>query len=242
MAGDVFCAPEAQTESGIYSPASCGTMVKAARLAQSAGVRRSCRHRGVFCRLPCPAPQNKAQPDPRHASGRSRQSASAGIAKRMPQRMCVIPPIWASALFRRQTAQEQISDESEHQHDPGGDHVCPIKNLRPGDENFRRPVRAADNADGRKAAQIRDGFQKPGQQRKHRRAKADEPQRAFAERVARQLRGKLCRGLLCGPSAAKISASVCPASRRSLIELRRSSITRSFICPDSGSRRRTARR
>lgn len=115
----------------------------------------------------------------------------------MPQRMCVIPPIWASALFRRQTAQEQISDESEHQHDPGGDHVCPIKNLRPGDENFRRPVRAADNADGRKAAQIRDGFQKPGQQRKHRRAKADEPQRAFAERVARQLRGKLCRGLLC---------------------------------------------
>ena len=26
---------------------------------------------------------------------------------------------------------------------------------------------------------------------------ADEPQRAFAERVARQLRGKLCRGLLC---------------------------------------------
>ena len=73
----------------------------------------------------------------------------------------------------------------------------PLKNLRPGDENFRRPVRAADNADGRKAAQIRDGFQKPGQQRKHRRAKADEPQRAFAERVARQLRGKLCRGLLC---------------------------------------------
>lgn len=54
------------------------------------------------------------------------------------------------------------------------------------------PSAPADNADGRKAAQIRDGFQKPGQQRKHRRAKADEPQRAFAERVARQLRGKLC--------------------------------------------------
>ena len=45
-----------------------------------------------FCRLPCPAPQNKAQPDPRHASGRSRQSAAAGIARRMPRRMCVIPP------------------------------------------------------------------------------------------------------------------------------------------------------
>lgn len=37
-------------------------------------------HGGDFCRLPCPAPQNKAQPDPRHASGRSRQSAAAGIA------------------------------------------------------------------------------------------------------------------------------------------------------------------
>lgn len=156
--------------------------------------------------------------------------------------MCVIPPIWASALFRRQTAQEQISDESEHQHDSGGDHVCPIKNLRPGDENFRRPVRAADNADGRKAAQIRDGFQKPGQQRKHRRAKADEPQRAFAERVARQLRGKLCRGLLCRAKRGKDLRIRLPASRRSLIELRRSSITRSFICPDSDSRRRTARR
>lgn len=28
-------------------------------------------HGGDFCRLPCPAPQNKAQPDPRHASGPS---------------------------------------------------------------------------------------------------------------------------------------------------------------------------
>lgn len=53
MAGDVFCAPEAQTKSGIYSPASCGTMVKAARLAQSAGVRRSCRHRGNDPRPDC---------------------------------------------------------------------------------------------------------------------------------------------------------------------------------------------
>ena len=35
----------------------------------------------------------------------ARQSAAAGIAGRMPGRMCVIPPIWASALFRRQTAQ-----------------------------------------------------------------------------------------------------------------------------------------
>ena len=26
----------------------------------------------------------------------------------MPRRMCVIPPIWASALFRRQTAQERF--------------------------------------------------------------------------------------------------------------------------------------